>query len=43
LDYLDENRQLFDNITMYENIDSYYENQIEEDILEYLEYIKEPV
>jgi hypothetical protein len=43
LDYLDENRQLFDNITMYENIDSYYENQIEEDIVEYLEYINEPV
>lgn len=43
LECLDEKRILFDNIIMYENIDSYFENQIENNIDEYLQYVSEPV
>ena len=43
LEELEKKRILFDNISMYENIDSFYANEIDNEYLEYLQYVNDPV
>jgi Ribonuclease G/E len=43
LEALDEKRVLFDNIAFYENIDTFYANELENDYVEYIQYVNDPV
>jgi hypothetical protein len=43
LEALEEKRGLFDNIAFYENLDTFYANEIENDYVEYIQYVNDPV
>ena len=43
MEALEEKRGLFDNIAFYENLDTFYANEIENDYVEYIQYVNDPV
>ena len=43
MEALDEKRVLFDNIAFYEIIYTFYANELENDYVEYIQYVNDPV